>query len=316
MMLREKRTLASLLPLKESIEKELAKAVQTLGEKTKLRDACEYALTNGGKRFRPMIVLMIGEALSASNSLIPAALAVEFFHTASLIADDLPCMDNDDERRNKPSLHKIYEESVAILASYTLISLGYAYIHKNVEEMARSPSNAAKSDAACSIALNTVSHLAGIFGATNGQFLDLFPPDQSLKTLQKIIYQKTVTLFEISFVLGWVFAGGSPALMPDVKACALHLGMAFQIGDDLQDMLQDGDHENASNIACQLGIEIAVPLFCQEISSFKEKLQKLGLYTEGFKTLIYLLADLVQKSLDGAPYAKEQAAVQEIFSLL
>ena len=107
---------------RDKIEQEIAKSIVAFGEKTKLRDACEYALTNGGKRFRPLIVLLIAEALGHGMNVYPSALSVEFFHTASLIADDLPCMDNDDERREKPSLHKVYGESIALLASYALIT--------------------------------------------------------------------------------------------------------------------------------------------------------------------------------------------------
>jgi len=83
----------------DRIEQEIARSILSFGEKTKLRDACEYALTNGGKRFRPLIVLLIAEGLGKGLNVSEAALSVEFFHTASLIADDLPCMDNDDERR-------------------------------------------------------------------------------------------------------------------------------------------------------------------------------------------------------------------------
>lgn len=282
-------------PLRERVEKEIAASVLLMGEKTKLRDACEYALTNGGKRFRPLIVLMIGDALGHGFDLIPSALAVEFFHTASLIADDLPCMDNDDLRRNKPSLHKAYGESVAILASYTLISHGYAYMHKNVEAMGKKMGFSSHSERVCAVSLETVSHLAGIFGATSGQFLDLFPPEPTLEGLEKIIYQKTISLFEISFVLGWLFAGGQEERLPQVKKCAYHLGMAFQIADDLQDLFQDKGHK--SNIAVFLGKEKALLSFCREMASLRESLQKVGLYTEGFKILSSLLVETLRKNL-------------------
>jgi geranylgeranyl diphosphate synthase type II len=120
---------------KDRIEKEIAKSILCFGEKTKLRDACEYALTNGGKRVRPLIVLLVGEALGNGLEVHEAALAVEFFHTASLIVDDLPSMDNDDERRDKPSLHKVYGEAIAILASYALMTGGFEKIQKNATLM-------------------------------------------------------------------------------------------------------------------------------------------------------------------------------------
>ena len=91
---------------RKKIEEELFSFVEKMGERNTLRDACGYALTNGGKRLRPLFVLMIADALGFGLDAMPAALGVEFFHTASLIADDLPCMDDDDMRRSRPSLHK------------------------------------------------------------------------------------------------------------------------------------------------------------------------------------------------------------------
>src|SRR5580693_9207668 len=156
---------------RDRIEQEIAKSILSFGEKTKLRDACEYALTTGGKRFRPLIVILIGEALNNGLNVYESALSVEFFHTASLIADDLPCMDNDDERRDKPSLHKVYGEAIAILASYALITAAFERIHKNAQVMKESvPPYSEFSDRACVIALETATHCAGILGATGGQF--------------------------------------------------------------------------------------------------------------------------------------------------
>lgn len=280
--------------LKERTETELAHLITTLGEKTKLRDACEYALIGSGKRFRPMIVLMVAEALGNNLNVMPAALAVEFFHTASLIADDLPCMDNDENRRNKPCLHKVYEESIAILASYTLISLGYEYIYKNAEEMKKQgPPHEKNSDRACVLALDVVTKAAGIHGATNGQFLDLFPPDYKIETIKKVIYQKTVTLFEISFVNGWVFGGGTFDRLDEVKSLAFHMGMAFQIGDDLQDYLQENKNTNIVNV---LGLDVSLDLFRKEMKGFRQKLCDLSLNTENFQ----VMADLLESMTEGA----------------
>src|SRR5262245_27795239 len=91
-----------LTPYKQLIENGLQEQIEQIGPKSQLRDACEYALLNGGKRFRPALVLMIAKALGYETNVFPAAMGIEFFHTASLIADDLPCMDDDDKRREKP----------------------------------------------------------------------------------------------------------------------------------------------------------------------------------------------------------------------
>jgi geranylgeranyl diphosphate synthase, type II len=285
---------AVLIPYRKQVEEGLVAAISAMGEKTRLRDAIEYALFSGGKRFRPMIVLMIGEALQCGWSLMHSALAVEFFHTASLIADDLPCMDNDDQRRDYPSLHKKFGESISILASYTLISHGYEEIYKNTQTLKQK--GILKSDEIGSMALHTVARCAGIFGATNGQFLDLYPPDFSQKTVQKIIEQKTVTLFEISFVLGWLYGGGNLSHLETVRSSAYHFGMAFQIADDFADLCQDLPKENDVNIVSSLGVEAGLELFQKELALFEEKMKDLNLFTPPFRIFSDILSKMALRS--------------------
>lgn len=272
--------------LRDKIEQESAKSILSFGKKNRLRDACEYALLSGGKRLRPIIVMMVADALGNHLNVVPSALAVEFMHTASLIADDLPCMDNGDERRDKPTVHKAYGESVAVLASYSLIFAAYEKIHANGEEMRLSglPFSSFADSATC-IALKYSSQAAGILGATSGQFLDLYPPNQSLDTLKEILYKKTVTLFEIAFIFGWLFGGGGENQLDKVKQCAYHFGMAFQIADDLGDVAEDREI-NAAKI---LGEERAKALFQKEMGHFKQLLKELAIDTPSFHKLCDLL---------------------------
>jgi geranylgeranyl diphosphate synthase type II len=275
---------------RDRIEQEIAKSIVAFGEKTKLRDACEYALTNGGKRFRPLIVLLIAEALGNGLNVYPAALSVEFFHTASLIADDLPCMDNDDERREKPSLHKVYGEAIALLASYALITAAFEKIHTNALVMQHSgPPFSQFSDRACTLALEAATHCAGILGATGGQFLDLFPPNQSLEMVKQVIYKKTVTLFEVSFILGWLFGGGDVSKLDRVKKAAYHFGMAFQTADDLGDMLQDEKKQREISVARLIGKERALAYFDEEMKNLQNLLQELKLFTPSFEKMCQIL---------------------------
>lgn len=277
---------------KKAIEEKILQCIETFGEKTKLRDAVEYALTNGGKRFRPLIVLMVAEGLGHQLDVFEAALSVEFFHTASLIADDLPCMDNDDERRDKPSLHKVYGETIALLASYALITSAFEAIHKNYKIMANS-SFAKKADQVCSLALESAAHCSGILGATGGQFLDLYPPALSVEAIKDVIYKKTVTLFEVSFVLGWLFGGGDIQLLEKVKKAAYHLGMAFQIADDLGDIIQDEKKEKEISMVSCVGKEKAYAFFLEEMEAFQISLKNLSIFTPSFKRLsdqLYLQA--------------------------
>jgi len=278
---------------RDRIEQEIAKSIVGFGEKTKLRDACEYALTNGGKRFRPLVVIMIAEALGNDLNVYQAALSVEFFHTASLIADDLPCMDNDDERRDKPSLHKVYGETIALLASYALITAGFEMIHKNAAVMRDGPLPfSAFSDRACVIGLESATHCSGILGATGGQFMDLFPPNLNLETVRQVIYKKTVTLFEVAFVLGWVFGGGEIALLDKVKKASYHLGMAFQIADDIADMQQDEKNQREISMARLLGKERAFASYEEEMVQLKRYLNDLELNTPSFNKMTDILNKL------------------------
>lgn len=267
------------------VEEELRRSIERMGEKNQLRDACEYALTNGGKRLRPILVLMIADALGHGLDVFPAALSVEFFHTASLIADDLPCMDDDDMRRSRPSLHKVFDEGTAILASYTLIAAGYGGVSENGKKMKENFVFGARADEASLLCLEAATRCAGIQGATNGQFLDLYPPDASLETIQKIIYQKTITLFEISFVFGWLFGGGDRGRLEEVRRCAYHLGMAFQIADDLQDSAQDAAQESAINIVFACGQQKSAEFLEKELAAFEESLKDLGLWTGSFQRI-------------------------------
>ena len=280
----------TLHPFQKTIEKLLRASIEEFGAKTKLRDACEYALLNGGKRFRPALVLIIAESIGMQADASYAALAVEFFHTASLIADDLPSMDDDDERRNKPSLHKVYGEALALLASYGLIAAGYEFLAKNAKVIQKSSlSFASQSDRIGMLALENTTYNTGLLGATGGQFLDVFPPDVSLSTIKDVIRMKTVSLFEISFVLGWLYGSGDLKKLDLVKKAALHFGMAFQIADDIGDMEQDKKNGRQINVANLCGKTEASQMLLYEVAECQMVLKQLGL---GKSALFSLVNDI------------------------
>lgn len=283
----------------QHVEKIIKDNIETLGSKTPLRDACEYALLNGGKRFRPALVFIIAKSLNHSIDVSQAALAIEYFHTASLIADDLPCMDNDDERRNKPSSHKVFGETIALLASYALIAAGYGCLTKNAVELKKSAIfDVNHGDRVCSLALENASYNTGIFGATGGQFLDIFPPELTLETMKDVIHKKTVSLFEISFVFGWLFGGGDIDLLDKIKKAALHFGMAFQIADDLDDVIQDAANERKINFAAVFGKKKAIEMFYDEIEKCSQALLELNVTIPELQNLSNLLIHQVQNITD------------------
>lgn len=282
---------------RDKIEQEIAKSILSLGEKTKLRDACEYALKGGGKRFRPLLVLLVAEGVGNGLNVYESALAIEFFHTASLIADDLPCMDNEEERRNKPVVHKVYGESIALLSSYALICAAFEKIHRNAAILRNAaPPFASSADRACVIALEHATRCAGILGATGGQFLDLYPPNLSLDSIRGVIYKKTVTLFEGAFIFGWIFGGGDFSRLEMVKKAAYHFGMAFQIADDIGDIAQDEKKRREINLAKHIGRERALLIFEEEIRHFQKALNELNLETPSFKKMSGMLIQLAQQN--------------------
>lgn len=227
-----------------------------------------YSLQSGGKRVRPILCALTCKNLPGST--LYAQLALEFFHTASLIADDMPCMDNDDERRGRAASHKKFGEAKALLASYALISWGYEAINSAAEHMDKegleNPYRALK------IALKRVSFLAGLGGAVSGQALDLFSQPKDLKAFRDIIYKKTVTLFSLSFELGWIFGGGDLERLDEVQEMAYHFGTFFQIVDDFQDK---GRVDEKSNIVRFLGEKKAQEEMLYHKNAFSQVIKKL-----------------------------------------
>lgn len=254
---------------KKRFEEALYKEISSMREEGDLFAACEYALKNGGKRIRPILILLTSEALG--KEAMDAALAIEFFHTASLIADDLPMMDDEDERRKKPSLHKVFGESISLLASYSLIAKGYELLSKKSDNPSRSL-----------LAIHEASSLGGIRGAAGGQYLDLFPVDRSLAAHEIMVYRKTGALFETSFILGWILGGGDLSKLDDVRKCSFKLGKAFQIADDILDMEEDRKRK-ASNYALLLGAKEAKLMFRETVEGFEEDLRSLALLTPSFE---------------------------------
>ncbi len=275
-----------LLKIKQTIDESLALEFSQEKRKVKLFDAASYALLSGGKRVRPILVQLVSKALGHGLPVMDAAIAVEFFHTASLIADDLPCMDDDAMRRSRPSLHMEFGEGTALLASYGLIAEGFGKIEKNGKAMRceREPFSS-RAFEATSIALEYASRFSGMRGASLGQFFDLYRNNEDLSFLEETIYLKTITLFEGSFILGWIFGGGEFCSLKKVEKLAWHFGMAFQIADDLKDFKQDALKNSTSNYAVALGIERAKERLDKEVLAFSETLKTLSIESEGFSYL-------------------------------
>ncbi|NBO23966.1 MAG: polyprenyl synthetase family protein [Chlamydiae bacterium] len=279
---------SSFLSKKLMIEQALNQFIQSDREDHKLKEAVAYSLNNGGKRIRPIIVLMIAEALKCPYSILEAAISVECFHTASLIADDLPMMDNDLMRRGCPSLHVQFGQTVALLASYGLIALSFEKIHDCAKEIVAFDSTLEPfASKVCMIALKEASFAAGLKGTTLGQYFDLFPKEGC--SIDKLTYLKTVTLFEVSFLFGWLFSSGDFSKIDQVKKLSYHFGIAYQIADDLQDDESDLEKGKTYNFSLIYGKENAWDLFSFHLDEVKKNLESLNLFTEDFQKLVVFL---------------------------
>lgn len=194
-------------------------------------DAMRYSLQNGGKRIRPVLVLEFCRVCGGDiNSALPFACAVEMIHTYSLIHDDLPCMDDDELRRGKPSCHVKYGEAFALLAGDALLTLAF-------KTLMTAPLPVERRAEACSL----LSEAAGYTGMVGGQELDLLNEGKevSADTLRETDALKTGALIKASCLLGCVAAGATEEQRAAAAEYAENIGLAFQITDDILDVTCD-----------------------------------------------------------------------------
>ena len=218
----------------ELINKDLFEYFDTYLEEYKvIFDSMRYSVENGGKRVRPLLTLLFCDACGGDvKKALPVAEAVEYIHTYSLIHDDLPCMDNDDFRRGKPSNHKVYGEAFALLAGDGLLTAAFERIsdfHK---------AGLYSADVAVN-AVYTLSHLAGSRGMIGGQVIDLINEDNADADIDSLMLMdnlKTGALIEAACVMGCIVAEADEAKKKAAAEFAKKIGLAFQIKDDILDV--------------------------------------------------------------------------------
>ncbi len=194
-----------------------------------LLEAMRYSLLAGGKRLRPVLCLSFCEACGGEMSkALEAASAIEMVHTYSLIHDDLPCMDNDDYRRGRPTSHRVYGENIATLAGDGLLTAAFRYL----AEMDAEPAQIVQCVALLAAA-------AGEHGMVAGQILDLEGEKRPLteRELRLVHSRKTGDLIRAACQMGVVLGGGGQELLEAAGTFAEALGMAFQIRDDMLDRI-------------------------------------------------------------------------------
>ncbi len=216
----------------------------------RFRDVLRYPVFTGGKRVRPVLVLLAYEAVkgkgSDARSALPAAMAVELVHTYSLVHDDLPCMDDDDERRGRPTLHRAFDEGAAVLAGDALLTEAFRVVlggdqrpEVQVEMVRR------------------LSEAAGYLGMVGGQAADvgLGGPVETIDALVRLHRGKTGALIEVSSVLGGLSAGADPGQLALLQSYGRAVGLAFQLADDVLDADEDAQDDGPPSYVKLLGLE-------------------------------------------------------------
>jgi len=215
-----------LLKRKRLINSHLPSFLPKSGKFTKLLyNAAKYSLMSGGKRVRPILTLAACEAVSGKYmKALPVACAIEMIHTYTLIHDDLPAMDNDNFRRGKPTCHKAFGEDTAILAGDLLNALAFQIIAENYKEKAF-------------LLIGELSKFLGINGVVGGQIADLKASSRNIgvEELNFITRHKTADLFVAAVMCGGIVGGANKKELEGLAAYAGHIGLAFQIIDDILD---------------------------------------------------------------------------------
>jgi len=217
---------------KNRINSELGQIfIKKHGKISKISEAMKYTLFPGGKRLRPLLCILSAEAAGGNGlDVISFACGIEMIHAYSLIHDDLPCMDNDDFRRGKPSCHRTFGEAIAVLAGDALLTEAFSFM----SNPALYPDSIAKR---LPEAIHFVCESAGWKGMVGGQAMEVVLGDRekSLPDMKKINMLKTAMLIEASTASGIMLVSGDRRKRKAMQAYGRALGMAFQLSDDIID---------------------------------------------------------------------------------
>jgi len=214
---------------KEQIDKILPEFIEKLNAPATIKNAMLYSINAGGKRLRPIFVLAVLHSYEKDEKIgYPAACAIEMIHTYSLIHDDLPCMDDDDLRRGKPTNHKVFGEAMAVLAGDGLLTESFRVIAEQKELSAEKKVRL----------IEELTKAAGAEGMVGGQAVDIEGEGKSLtlSELEYIHHHKTAKLLAYSIMAGAILADAKEEEIEKLAEFAYHIGIAFQIRDDILDI--------------------------------------------------------------------------------
>ena len=254
--------------LKELVDNYLSNYFKNKGSYNSLiYDAANYSLNVGGKRIRPILFMLVYNMYKGKDKeIIDMAAAIEMIHTYSLIHDDLPCMDNDDLRRGKPTNHKVYGENIAVLAGDALLN----------EAMILLMDFSIKNGKDALVAAREIAYAAGADGMIGGQVVDIINEGKKIskEELNYMHLKKTGELIRSSIVAGAILAEADKSEIDLLNKFGMNLGLAFQIKDDILDVTGDVEKlgkntladVNKSNFITMYGLE-ECKVMCEDLTA-------------------------------------------------
>lgn len=289
--------------LRADIDRTLEHIAAEMAGRDAVSAAVRYALGAGGKRLRPVLCLAAMDAAGVTEAMagtrearLRAACSLELIHTYSLVHDDLPCMDDDNLRRGQPTTHRAFGTRAAMLAGFALITRACDLLHGSALAMGVPPARAAE-------AVRELCRAAGAAGMVGGQVLDLESEGRPLDSLElrTVHAMKTGALFRGALRIGGILGGAQPAEVNALGEFGSHLGMAFQITDDVLDVTMDsaalgktaGKDRDAdkATFAAQLGVGGAREAASAEVDAALAALKATGLESPVLEGLARFAAD-------------------------
>ena len=289
---------------KQLFDKHLEIYIQDLTDDMYVKNIISDALQNG-KRIRPIIVMEMTQHIQKNPiENFNLAIAIELIHNASLILDDMPMMDNDIKRRNKPTLHYKYNEKIAIFIADLFINNACILFGQYIKQYIKDKQQLID-------IYKIYNDNLGIDGIIGGQLLDLSPLhnfDINIKEkfnsstfLQMLNEKKTTTLFNICFLLPFIIHKNNNEYIPisDLKLISKSFGITFQLADDIEDLIQDQKRQNDAGITCnfclQIGNQETITLFKQYMNTLEQYTSKYNLNSNVFCEIMnYLKKKVIQ----------------------
>lgn len=264
----------------------------------KLHEAMRYSVLAPGKRLRPILVLASAEAVGGDiDTVLPAACAIECIHAFSLIHDDLPCMDNDDLRRGRPTNHVVFGEAMALLAGDALLALAFELLSMHSESV--SPQRVIQ-------ATRMVARASGTWGMVGGQVADMQSEGTEVDadTLRFIHARKTGALLTASACLGAMLSGASDSQLLLLHQYGRHIGLAFQITDDILDVVGDESkigkpvgsdlRQDKATYPRLYGLDQSIAMAKEEVENAVAAIESLGVLAEPLRSIARFIVEREQ----------------------